>query len=117
MLTAIAAKIYPAKTENALRTLHQHVCDASMTMHHRLSIFYYVLLDFDAAHGKPNLSEHFTSVSGVPLKYQIFMKGLWLLDRHQFQVRFSLGTPSSVGLLFIASWPTNTLDCSNPSNT
>ena len=58
-----------------------------MTMHHRLSIFYYVLLDFDAAHGKPDLSEAFVSASGVPYKYQIFMKGLWLLDRHQFKVR------------------------------
>ena len=87
LTTSRAAKIYPAKTENALRTLHQHVCDAAMTMHHRLSILYYVLLDFDAAHGNSNLSEDFVSLSGVPRKYQIFMKGLWLLDRHQFQVR------------------------------
>lgn len=58
-----------------------------MTMHHRLSIFYYVLLDFDAAHGKSDLTEDFAAASGVPRKYQIFMKGLWLLDRHQFQVR------------------------------
>lgn len=58
-----------------------------MTMHHRLSIFYYVLLDFDAAGGKARCSEDFAAASGVPRKYQIFMKGLWLLDRHQFQVR------------------------------
>ncbi|SPN99211.1 uncharacterized protein DNG_02248 [Cephalotrichum gorgonifer] len=79
------AKIYPAKTENALRTLHQLVCEANMSTHHRLSIFYYVLLDFDAAHGRTNLSEDFVSSSGVPQKYQIFMKGLRLLDRHQFE--------------------------------
>lgn len=57
-----------------------------MTMHHRLSIFYYVLLDFDAAHGDSDLTEAFASSSGVPRKYQVFMKGLWLLDRHQFEV-------------------------------
>lgn len=57
-----------------------------MTMHHRLSIFYYVLLDFDAARGNSDLTEDFAATSGVPRKYQIFMKGLWLLDRHQFEV-------------------------------
>ncbi|PKS04947.1 hypothetical protein jhhlp_008313 [Lomentospora prolificans] len=79
------SKIYPAKTENALKALHQQVCDANMTMHHRLSIFYYVLLDFDYANKRSDFSEDFVASSGVPRKYQIFMKGLWLLDRHEFK--------------------------------
>ncbi|CAI4215578.1 unnamed protein product [Parascedosporium putredinis] len=79
------AKIYPAKTENTLKALHQQVCEANMTMHHRLSIFYYVLLDFDYANKRSDYSEDFAAVSGVPKKYQIFMKGLWLLDRHEFK--------------------------------
>jgi hypothetical protein len=56
-----------------------------MSVHHRLSIFYYLLLDLD--HGKMRVSEDFLSTSGMPDKYQIFMRGLWYLDRHQFKVR------------------------------
>jgi hypothetical protein len=63
-----------------------------MSMHHRLSIFYYVLLDFDQVQDKSQLSETFVTSSGIPQKYQIFMKGLWHLDRHHFKVRW---TPKS----------------------
>jgi len=79
--------VYPPKTENALKTLHQQVCDANMSMQHRLSIFYYILLDYDTVNGRSQYSEIFASNSGVPKKYQIFMKGLWYMDRQQFPVR------------------------------
>jgi len=80
----VVNKVYPPKTENALKSFHTQVCDAPMSIHHRLSIFYYLLLDLD--HGKTKLSEDFLTTSGMPEKYQIFMKGLWYLDRHQFKV-------------------------------
>ncbi|KAF5023379.1 hypothetical protein F66182_4536 [Fusarium sp. NRRL 66182] len=78
------AKIYPPKTDNALKQLHQQVCEASMSTHHKFSIFYYVLLDFDRTSGRENLSDTFVDASGMPKKYQIFMKGLWYLDRQEF---------------------------------
>ncbi|KAL0936775.1 nuclear pore assembly complex assembly domain-containing protein [Colletotrichum truncatum] len=79
------AKTYPPKTENALRSLHQQLCDATMSTHHRLSIFYYILLDFDTNQSRAQPSSKFAIASGVPKSYQIFMKGLWLLDHQQFE--------------------------------
>ncbi|TDZ60893.1 Protein ELYS [Colletotrichum trifolii] len=79
------AKTYPPKSENALRSLHQQLCEAVISTHHRLSIFYYILLDFDASQTRAQASSKFATVSGVPKNYQIFMKGLWLLDHLQFE--------------------------------
>ncbi|KAL6363980.1 hypothetical protein LRP88_03412 [Fusarium phalaenopsidis] len=78
------AKIYPPKTDNALKQLHQQICEANMSMHHKYSIFYYILLDFDQTSEHESVSEAFVEASGMPKKYEIFMKGLWYLDRHDF---------------------------------
>ncbi|KAK6213112.1 hypothetical protein QIS74_09114 [Colletotrichum tabaci] len=79
------AKTYPPKSESALRTLHQHLCETTISTHHRLSIFYYILLDFDTSQTRAQASSKFAVTSGVPKNYQIFMKGLWLLDHEQFE--------------------------------
>lgn len=55
-------------------------------MHHKYSIFYYILLDFDQTSEHESVSEAFVEASGMPKKYEIFMKGLWYLDRHDFSV-------------------------------
>ncbi|CAG9996156.1 unnamed protein product [Clonostachys byssicola] len=78
------AKTYPPKSDAALRQLHQHICDAPMSLHHKFSLLYYVLLDFDEAADRSVPSESFVSASGMPSNYQIFIKGLWHLDRKQF---------------------------------
>ncbi|KAF5262640.1 hypothetical protein FOXYS1_6625 [Fusarium oxysporum] len=78
------AKIYPPKTDNALKQLHQQICEAIMSTHHKFSIFYYILLDFDQTSGRESVSDAFVDASGIPKKYQIFMKGLWYLDRQEF---------------------------------
>jgi hypothetical protein len=78
------AKIYPPKTDNALKQLHHQVCEANMSTHHRFSIFYYILLDFDQTSGRDSVSDTFVDASGMPKKYQIFMKGLWYLDHRDF---------------------------------
>ncbi|KAH7159623.1 nuclear pore complex assembly-domain-containing protein [Dactylonectria estremocensis] len=79
------AKVYPPKTDNALKQLHQQICEASMSMHYKYSLFYYVLLDFDEAAGRQGVSETFVEASGMPKKYQIFMKGLWHMDKQDFE--------------------------------
>ncbi len=81
------AKLYPPKTENALKQLHQTVCEASMSTHHKLSLLYYILLDFDAASSPPSVAEAFAVASGIPQSYKFFMDGLWYLDRLNFSVR------------------------------
>ncbi|KAF4453301.1 nuclear pore complex assembly protein [Fusarium austroafricanum] len=78
------AKIYPPKTDNALKQLHQQICEATMSTHHKFSIFYYILLDFDRTAGRESVSDAFVDASGMPKKYQIFMKGLWYLDHQDF---------------------------------
>ncbi|KPM40282.1 hypothetical protein AK830_g6259 [Neonectria ditissima] len=78
------AKVYPPKTDAALKQLHQQICEANMSTHHKFSLFYYLLLDFDQTSGRQNVSEVFVDVSGMPKKYQIFMKGLWYMDRQDF---------------------------------
>ncbi|PNP60321.1 hypothetical protein THARTR1_00345 [Trichoderma harzianum] len=55
-----------------------------MSMHHKLSLIYYVLLDFDTVEGQASLSETFASASSMPQKYEIFMKGLWYMDGLEF---------------------------------
>ena len=61
-----------------------------MSTHHKLSVFYYLLLDYDAAAtastSSRSLADKFAARSGVPEKYQTFMTGLWYLDRQQFEV-------------------------------
>ncbi|KAL7924825.1 nuclear pore complex assembly domain-containing protein [Trichoderma austrokoningii] len=73
-------KIYPPKNDNGVKQLHQQICESNMSMHHKLSLLYYVLLDFDIVDGQASLSETFASASGMPQKYEIFMKGLWYMD-------------------------------------
>ncbi len=82
-----SAKVYPPKTDNALKQLHQSVCDAGVSTHHKLSLFYYVLLDFDGANGAPYISQEFIAASSLPANYQLFMQGLWHMDHLEFSVR------------------------------
>ncbi|KAG6296626.1 hypothetical protein E4U46_001917 [Claviceps purpurea] len=83
-LGIVRARAYPPKNETALRQLHQLICDAGMALHHKLTIFYYMLLDYDDMNNDAHVSENFASVSGMPANYQLFMKGLWYLDRQHY---------------------------------
>ncbi|EHA50249.1 hypothetical protein MGG_03377 [Pyricularia oryzae 70-15] len=92
------AKSYPPRGDNALRELHQKVCQSKSAAQQKLSVLYYLLLDFDDILGvRSRLAEEFAEKSGVPGKYQIFMKGLWHMDRQQFPVALEyLAHPSLV---------------------
>ncbi|QUC20976.1 uncharacterized protein UV8b_05217 [Ustilaginoidea virens] len=78
------AKAYPPKTENSLRQLHQQICETGMSMHHKFSLLYYLLLDFDDLHRHDFVSENFALLSGMPNNYQLFMKGLWYMDKQEY---------------------------------
>jgi hypothetical protein len=57
-----------------------------VSAHHKLSVFYYLLLDYDWVRGTTSqLAEEFTASSGLPAKYQILMHGLWHMDRNEFK--------------------------------
>ncbi|KAL5601427.1 hypothetical protein BROUX41_002586 [Berkeleyomyces rouxiae] len=79
------SKIYPPKTDTALRNLHKDVCETNMSVHHRLSILFYALLDLTPQkHQSDDLAVVFATKSGLPQRYQTFMRGLYYLDKHQF---------------------------------
>ncbi len=59
-----------------------------MSAHHKRSLLYYLLLDYDDGLGvRSQLADTFARQTGLPKKYQIFMKGLWYMDHRQFHVR------------------------------
>jgi len=95
------AKSYPPRTENALHTLHQHICAAKMGPHQKLSVLYYLLLDFDEGLSpRSQLADNFARHAGLPKNFQILIKGLWYMDRLQFQVRPAPSPGSQLDLCF-----------------
>jgi hypothetical protein len=90
-----ALKYYPPKSNSDLRNLHKAVCDNTGADHHKISVLYYILLDFDYPTGRRDLSTAFEQKSFLPQKYQIYMKGLWHMDRMEFEVRLEPDTSST----------------------
>lgn len=82
-----SARAYPPKTEKGMHELHQQICDSPSAVHHKLSVFYYLLLDYDSSQRQGSYAGNFAYHFAVPEKYKLFMKGLWLMDRGEFQVR------------------------------
>ncbi|CAK7214260.1 hypothetical protein SEUCBS140593_002122 [Sporothrix eucalyptigena] len=80
-------KIYPPKDTRTLHDLYQQILASKMTTHHKLSALYYLLLDHDEGlSARSKISENFATQTGMPKRYQIFMSGLWHMDRLQFAV-------------------------------
>lgn len=77
------AKLYPPQNEDARRVLHANICNSSLTEHHKLSILYYLLLDWDLPNPSNSLSDNFAIAASVPSQYHIFMRGLWFLDKRE----------------------------------
>ncbi|KAK0713055.1 nuclear pore complex assembly-domain-containing protein [Lasiosphaeria miniovina] len=79
-------KVYPPKGENALRTLHRQICESKVSSHHKLSVLFYLLLDFDDVRGgRSLLAGALAEESGLPQTYQVLMRGLWHMDRKEFK--------------------------------
>lgn len=80
-------KIYPPKDTRTLQDLFQQILASKMTTHHKLSALYYLLLDHDEGlSARSKISDNFATQTGMPKRYQIFMSGLWHMDRLQFGV-------------------------------
>jgi hypothetical protein len=82
----IAAKYYPPKTNGELRNLHKTIVESTAADHHKISVLYYLLLEFDHPTGKRQFSTVFERTAFLPAKYSIYMKGLWHMDRQEFEV-------------------------------
>ena len=82
--------LYPPKGNSGLRDLHRQICDSHVSPHHKLSILYYLLLDYDEIRlSRSNLAVALADESALPQNYQTLMKGLWYMDHKQFNVRDS----------------------------
>ncbi|ROW02397.1 hypothetical protein VMCG_06088 [Cytospora schulzeri] len=83
------SKSYPPKGDDGLYQLHQKICDSQSSVHQKLSVFYYLLLDFNEHLGsqtRTSFADIFAGRFAVPKKYETFMKGLWNMDRQQFNL-------------------------------
>jgi hypothetical protein len=82
-----ASKYYPPKSNSDLRNLHKAIVESTGLEHHKISVIYYVLLNIDLPIRRRVYSSEFERNSFLPPKYSIYMKGLWHLDRQEFNVR------------------------------
>ncbi|KAL2143486.1 hypothetical protein VTI28DRAFT_10407 [Corynascus sepedonium] len=79
-------KVYPPRGDSGLRALHRQICDTKVSPHAKLSVFYYLLLDYDELRGaRSDLAEALAEEAGLPRNYQLLMRGLWHMDRGEFK--------------------------------
>ncbi|KAI0887052.1 nuclear pore complex assembly-domain-containing protein [Annulohypoxylon maeteangense] len=91
-----ATSHYPPKSKDALRQLYEHICESkNATIHHKLSVVYYIILDIDEQNGSSQ-AEAYSQRASIPKKYKIFMKGLWHMDALQFDLALQYLTHPSL---------------------
>ncbi|KAL8854010.1 MAG: hypothetical protein Q9221_001133 [Calogaya cf. arnoldii] len=74
--------LYPPRSNQSLRTLHSQIIDSASPDHHKQSLLYYILKDTQ----DHNISSSaFARAVFLPKKYRIFIDGIWLLDRGDFE--------------------------------
>lgn len=79
-----------------MRKLHDAIISSNAADHVKISVIFYILLDFDAPTGRRVLSTEFEKVTNLPHKYSIFMKGLWHMDRLEFDMALQYLTHPSL---------------------
>ncbi|KAL2117484.1 hypothetical protein VTJ04DRAFT_7144 [Mycothermus thermophilus] len=79
-------KPYPPRGDSGLKLLHHQIASAKVSVHAKLSVLYYLLLDHDSVRANSNLADEFADASNLPSTYQLLMRGLWHLDRAQFDI-------------------------------
>ncbi|KHJ35386.1 putative ccch zinc finger domain protein [Erysiphe necator] len=90
-------RLYPPKSSDGLKNLHNAVIETNGTDHYKLSVFFYVLLEFDRVMSTCQSSEVFVQKSFLPKKYQTLIKGLWHMDHQEFEVALQyLAHPSLI---------------------
>ncbi|KUJ14641.1 uncharacterized protein LY89DRAFT_783738 [Mollisia scopiformis] len=90
------AKYYPPKSNSDLRNLHKTIVESGSADTQKISVLYYILLEFDYPTGQRNFSAALEQNAFLPAKYQIYMKGLWHLDRKEFELALQYLTHPSL---------------------
>ncbi|KAI9791796.1 MAG: hypothetical protein M1833_001320 [Piccolia ochrophora] len=93
----IPNKLYPPKSNEDLRALHQKIVSSTALDHHKQSLLFYILLDCKIAQ---DVADDFADFFHLPEKFAICMRGLWYMDRLQFQIAVEYLTQPSLGTTF-----------------
>lgn len=89
--------LFPPKPSDGLKKLHKAVIETNGADHYKLSVFYYVLLEFDQVTKTCETSKAFVQKSFLPRKYQTLIKGLWYMDHQEFEIALQyLAHPSLI---------------------
>ncbi|KAL8818588.1 MAG: hypothetical protein Q9223_002813 [Gallowayella weberi] len=75
-------ELYPPRSNKSLRDLHQEIIQSASPDHHKQSVLYYILKDVP---DKDGTASNFAQLVFLPERYRIFIKGVWLLDRGDFE--------------------------------
>lgn len=73
---------YPPRSNQHLRELYKQILSSSFPNHQKQAVIYYLLRDCRANEALVQ----FLRRCSIPDKYQLFIDGLWHLDRLEFQV-------------------------------
>ncbi|KAI9841221.1 MAG: hypothetical protein M1838_003666 [Thelocarpon superellum] len=77
-----AVQLYPPRSNQELRRLHQRIVSSAAPEHHRHSLLYYLLMD---CRSHARAAEQFAARVFLPDKYKTYVDGLWHMDHLQFQ--------------------------------
>ncbi|RKF57214.1 Protein ELYS [Erysiphe neolycopersici] len=89
-------KLFPPKPSDGLKNLHKSVIETNGADHYKLSVFYYVLLEFDQMTKTCESSKALVQKSFLPKKYQTLIKGLWHMDHQEFEIALQFLTHPSL---------------------
>ena len=78
----VASQLYPPRSNDDLRKLHQKIMSSTAPDHHKHSLLYYIFLDCKAY---PRAAENFAADCYLPDKYATYIEGLWYMDHFHFQ--------------------------------
>ncbi|KAL9122447.1 MAG: hypothetical protein Q9187_000992 [Circinaria calcarea] len=73
-----ASKLYPPRSNQDLRNLYQRIVTSTSPDHHKQSLVYYILKDLPS---QTQSSVDYAKNCYIPNKYQVFIDGIWYLDR------------------------------------
>ncbi|KAF2176344.1 hypothetical protein K469DRAFT_678690 [Zopfia rhizophila CBS 207.26] len=74
-------RLYPPKSDQQLRELHQRIVNAPTALHNKHCLLFYVLRDFtNSYHEHTEISAVFGGLIHLEKRFWTFLEGLWALD-------------------------------------
>ncbi|MCJ1376050.1 hypothetical protein MMC20_007288 [Loxospora ochrophaea] len=90
---AQTTQLYPPRSNQDLRNLHERIITAPRADHQKQSLVYYILKDIPKA---AQAAQSFADSCFLPKKYQIFIDGIWYLDKLKLEKALEFLTDPSL---------------------